>query len=56
MYIGIIVFRLLKHSDELDIKTPTLLGGTTLLLGGHDPLSPPPAGYGPVVFFPSRIC
>ena len=37
MYIGIIVFRLLKHSDELDIKTPTLLGVTTLLLGGARP-------------------
>ena len=27
MYIGIVVFRLLKHSDELDIQAPTLLGG-----------------------------
>ena len=25
-YIGNNVFRLLKHKDELDIKTPTLLG------------------------------
>ena len=31
--IGIIVFRILKHSDERDIKTPTLLGNTTLLRG-----------------------
>ena len=50
LYIGIIVFRLLKHSDELDIKPPTLLGGTTVLLGGgaRPPVPPPPAGYGPV--------
>ena len=45
-YIGIIVFRLLKHSDELDIslKTSTLLGGTTLLWGGgaRPPVPPPP--------------
>ena len=49
-YNGIIEFRLLKHSDELDIKTPTLLGGTTLLLwagGTRPPAPPPPAGYGP---------
>ena len=38
------VFKLLNHSDE----TPTLLGGTTPLLGeGGMPLCPPPAGYGP---------
>ena len=39
MYIGI-VFRLLKHSDELDIRTPTVLGGTTILLGGTAPCAP----------------
>ena len=45
IYICIIVFWLLKHSDE----PPTLLGGTTLLLGeGHGPLCPP-AGYGPAL-------
>ena len=37
MYIGIIVFQLLKHSDKLNIKTLTLLGGTILLLGGARP-------------------
>ena len=37
------MFRLLKHSDELDIKTPTLLGDTTLLRGeGTAPSAPPP--------------
>ena len=42
MYIGIIVFRLLKLSDELDIKTPTLLGeGSITLLLGARPLVPP---------------
>ena len=44
-----IVFRLLKLSDKLYIKTQTLLGGTTLLLGeGKAFCPPPPAGYGPV--------
>ena len=47
MYIGIIVFRLLKHSDELYIKTPTLLGDNTFTGGrGARPYVPPPAGYG----------
>ena len=42
MYVSFIEFRLLKHSDELDIKSPTLLGSTARAL-------PPPAGYGPVL-------
>ena len=49
-YIGIIVFRLLKHSDELDIKTQTLLEGHTFTGGGGNTAPcapPPPAGYGP---------
>ena len=46
MYIGIIEFQLLKHRDELDIKTTTLLGGTTLLLGGGVRSPVPPSGYG----------
>ena len=41
MYIGFIVFRLLKLSDELDIKTSTLLNGTTILMGGGQPLRHP---------------
>ena len=47
-YIGFIVFRLRKHKQDPNIKTPTLLGGTILLLGGgHGPRAPSPsAGYG----------
>ena len=45
IYICIIVFRLLKHSDE----PPTLMGGTTLLLGEGHGLLCPPAGYGPAL-------
>ena len=41
MNIGIIVFRLLKLSDELDIQTLTPLGGTTLLLEARPPVPPP---------------
>ena len=43
MYIGIIVFRLLKLSDKLAIKTPTLLvGHYTFTRGGgaRPPVSP----------------
>ena len=47
LYIGIIVFRLLKHNDELDIKPPTLLGG--YITWGTDPCAPP--GYGPAKSF-----
>ena len=51
LYIGIIVFRLLKHSDELDIKPPTLLGGTTVLLGGGGtaPCAPSPRWLRPCI-------
>ena len=43
MYIGIIVFRLLKHSNKLDnIKPPTLLGAQHFYWGGGArPLCPP---------------
>ena len=51
-YIGIIVFRLLKHSDELDIKHTNPQGYTTLLLGGRLPVSTP--GYGPAESTKSR--
>ena len=44
----IIVFGLLKHSDELDIKTHTLLGHTTLLLGDARLPVRLPASYDPV--------
>ena len=42
MYVDIIVFRLLKHSDALDIKTPTLLGehNTFTVVGVRPPVSP----------------
>ena len=41
MYIGIIVFKLLKHSNELIIKTPTLLEVPTLGGGGTAPCASP---------------
>ena len=54
MYIGIIVFWLLKHSDELDIKTPTLLGGAQHFFWGQRPLCPL-AGYDPAILFVSNL-
>ena len=40
IYIGIIVFQLLKHSDELDIKTSTLLGAQHFYWEGLPPVPP----------------
>ena len=47
MYIGIIVFRLFKHNDELDIKTLTLLGGHNTFTGGGGtaPCATPPSRW-----------
>ena len=42
MYIGIIVFQLRKHNNELDIKTPTLLGAQLFYWGGGARPSVPP--------------
>ena len=50
IYIGIIVFRLIKQIDEFDIKAPTLLGGQNTFTGGaRSPVPPPPRWLRPCV-------
>ena len=49
MYIGIIVFQLLKHSDELDIKPYTLRWGQHFYWRGGTAPCASPAGYGPAI-------
>ena len=45
IYIGIIVFQLLKHSEEVDIKHQPYIGAQHLYWGRHGPLVSP-TGYG----------
>ena len=40
IFIGILVFCLLKHNDEIGIKITNPTGGTTLLRGGGRPPIP----------------